>query len=133
MYFWEQISGPNAVITGADTNSPLISGILQTDSLQICEFRLVVSDGEYFSIPDTVELRIIPTHPNSSLVLSNGPFDPNKPTIVFFDGGDCVTSNSYWWFSSSWTSKANAFTCCRYSLKLVIFGEFTFYPAKINL
>ncbi len=41
LYYWEQISGPPAVIEDANTAVPTISGLIQTDALQICEFQLI--------------------------------------------------------------------------------------------
>ncbi len=114
IYSWIQISGQTTVISGADTATPLISGITQTDSLQICKFQLTVYDGEYFSFPDTVELRVIPKHPASTLALESGTFDPNKPTIVYFNGGDGINGSGSWPYTSDWTSKANCLCFTNY-------------------
>ena len=103
-YAWRQISGPAVVITDANTATPLISGpnqtdrrgkiistrFVQTDAIQECDFELVVSDGELSSKPDTVKVVIVPAYGMSSLQLENPPFDPNKPTFLFFTGGDCT-------------------------------------------
>jgi hypothetical protein len=64
----------------------MISGFVQTDEIQECQFGLVVSDGEYDSFPDTVNVIIVPTLTESTMVLENESFDPQKPTIIFFDG-----------------------------------------------
>ena len=114
VYSWAQISGPEVSISDANSPTPSISGFVQTNSVQTCEFELVVSDGEYLSLPDVVKLQIVPMHPASSLVLANGPFDANKPTIVFFDGGNGTSGGANWWFSESWTSQANAFSFTHY-------------------
>jgi hypothetical protein len=111
-YAWTQVSGPPLVITGADTATPKISGFVQTEQIQECEFALVVSDGEATSRPDKVQVVIVPTFGATSLVLENDSFDPDKPTIIYFGGGDCVngyTGQHLWYFtpSSAWTSRAN--------------------------
>ncbi|MBN1974688.1 MAG: right-handed parallel beta-helix repeat-containing protein [Sedimentisphaerales bacterium] len=108
IYFWEQMSGPSVVITDANSSAPLISGITQTDSIQTCEFELVVYDGQYLSFPDTVELKIVPKHIASPLRIESGSFDPNKPTIVFFNGGDGTYGSGSWSYSSDWLAKSNA-------------------------
>ena len=113
-YLWEQISGPPAQITAGDTATPIISGVYKTDSIQVCEFRLVVSDGQYMSLPDTVKFVVIPTPANSTLQLESGLFDPNKPTIVYFNGGDGVYGSGSWPFTNEWTSKANALCFTNY-------------------
>ena len=108
MYSWVQISGPTAIITGGNTAAPVISGVPQTNSIQICEFELVVYDGQYFSIPDTVQLKIVPQHRASPLRIESGSFDPNKPTIVFFNGGDGTYGSGSWSYSNDWLAKSNA-------------------------
>jgi hypothetical protein len=81
-YQWQQISGPTVVITGADTGTPMISGFTQTSSIQTCQFQLIVNDGDNNSLPDTVEVIIVPIFPNPEAVSSEQPFDANKPTIL---------------------------------------------------
>jgi len=85
-YSWRQISGPSGVITDASTAKPTISGFVQTNVIQECEFELMVNDGEYDSFPDTVKVIVVPTLTESTMVLENESFDPQKPTIIFFDG-----------------------------------------------
>jgi hypothetical protein len=87
-FAWHQVSGPAVDISDADTASPTISGFIQTDEIQECEFELVVSDGELTSRPDTVKIIIVPDFGDSTFQLENPPFDPNKPTIICFEGGD---------------------------------------------
>jgi len=89
-YTWRQISGPPAVITDANTATPMVGGFVQTNAIQGCEFELVVSDGQYESLPDTVEVRIVPFFSGIRIVLANESFDPNKPTIIYFGGGDGI-------------------------------------------
>jgi hypothetical protein len=87
-YAWQQISGPSLVISDADTATPTISGFVQTDEIQECEFELVVSDGELTSLPDTVKVIIVPACDEylPQLELKNDSFDPVKPTIIYFGG-----------------------------------------------
>ncbi|MHC4659251.1 MAG: PKD domain-containing protein [Planctomycetota bacterium] len=103
-YQWQQISGPTVVITGADTATPTISGFTQTGSVQQCQFELVVSDGDLTSLPDTVEVIIVPSFSGTTLVLENPPFDPDKPTLIFFAGG---SGGGPLYAPSLWEAKAN--------------------------
>jgi len=54
-YTWQQISGPTVVISDANTATPTVSGFIQTEEIQECEFELVVSNGELTSSLATVE------------------------------------------------------------------------------
>ena len=110
-YAWRQISGPSVVISDANIATPAISGFVQTDEIQECEFELVVSDGELTSLPDSVKIIIVPNFGSSTLRLENASFDANKPTVIYFGGGDPVTriglSGQPWNGGLAWTSKAN--------------------------
>ena len=110
-YEWTQVSGPTATITGADTATPSVQ-VAQTSAIQTVVLQLVVHDGEpAYSSPDTVTVKVVPTIPSStSLYIENPPFDPNKPTFVFFSGGDCTTGGGCWCAGATgalWASKAN--------------------------
>ncbi|KPK40831.1 MAG: hypothetical protein AMJ65_10330 [Phycisphaerae bacterium SG8_4] len=108
-YIWRQISGPAVVITDPNTATPTIGGFVQTDEIQECEFELVVTgDGELESLPDIVKVIIVPDFGLRTLQQENPPFDRNKPTVVYFAGGDCVTGRSgRVWSASAWSSRAN--------------------------
>jgi hypothetical protein len=122
-FAWRQLSGPSVVITDANSSTPLISGpvrkdgrgrttfgpFVQTDAIQECEFELVVSDGELTSAPDTVKVIIVPDFGAVTLQQQNAPFDPNKPTVFYFSGGDCVNgfTNEQPWGNAAWFEKAN--------------------------
>ena len=110
-YTWRQISGPSVVISDANTAIPTISGFVQTDEIQECEFELVVSDGQHESLPDAVELKIVPFFSGVEMLLENELFDPNKPTIIYFGGGDGVNGLPVYaqspWDFSVWSPKAN--------------------------
>ncbi|MHC4120694.1 MAG: PKD domain-containing protein [Planctomycetota bacterium] len=109
-YMWRQISGPAVVVADANTATPAISGFVQTNEIQECEFELVVSDGELTSLPDTVKVIIVPDFGENMLRHVNPPFNPSKPTFIFFGGGDCIIGFpgiSGTWDDSSWNSRAN--------------------------
>jgi hypothetical protein len=109
-YTWRQISGPAVVITDANTAAPTVSGFVQTDAIQECEFELVVTDGELTSRPDTVKVVIVPDFGQNLMRHRNPPFNPNKPTFIFFGGGDCIVGYAGLagtWNDSIWNSKAN--------------------------
>ena len=113
LYTWQQVAGPSLVITDPNTASPTISGFVQTDEVQECEFELVVSDGELTGLPDTVKVIIVPAFGASRLRQRNPQFDPDKPTIIFFGGGDCVTGGGSWGIPA-WAEKANIISFLRY-------------------
>jgi hypothetical protein len=123
-YTWRQTTGPPVDIGNANTATPTIGmqtgpvgrdglptigAFLQTDEIQECDFELVVSDGELTSPPDTVKVIIVPDFGASTLEQENPPFDADKPTIIYFGGGNCVTGGSSWdstkW--AGWDKKAN--------------------------
>jgi hypothetical protein len=107
-YTWRQTGGPSVVMTDANTATPTISGFLQTDEIQICEFELVVNDGVVTSMPNTVKVIIVPAFNEITMVLENPAFDPEKPTIIYFGGGDCkVGLPNEPWSYPVWSSKAN--------------------------
>ena len=94
IYQWRQISGPTTVqITGAQSAEPLVSGFVQTSSIQQYEFELVVSDGQLESMPDCVKVYIVPSYGINYIVSKNGDFNPDRPTIFAFDGGDCYSGS----------------------------------------
>jgi parallel beta-helix repeat protein len=103
-YQWTHVSGPIVSIADADTATPTVGGFVQTSSIQKCEFKLMVSDGEMNSQPDKVEVIIVPSFGNITLVLENPPFDPNKPTFIFFSGGN---GGSRLGVGRPWTDRAN--------------------------
>ncbi len=111
IYAWQQISGPSVVISDANTATPTISGFVQTNEIQECEFELVVSNGELTSTVDTARVVIVPDFGEDRFVLQNSEFDPHKPTLVYFGGGDCIDGTVEYSFcpiaSSKWLSRAN--------------------------
>jgi hypothetical protein len=112
-YEWRQISGPSVVITDANTATPTISGFIQTDEIQECEFELVVSDGELTSLPDIVKVTIVQDFGAVTLRQEIPPFDPNKPTLIYFGGGNCDTGRGNWTYVN-WPEKANIISFTSY-------------------
>ena len=125
-YAWRQITGPSVVIIDANSAMPTIAGSIQpdpgrdrtpkaqgftqTDEIQECEFKLVVSDGELTSLSDTVKVIIVPDFGAETLSLENPPFDANIPTIIYFGGGDCTNGlavDGWSPFTPDWLSRAN--------------------------
>ena len=125
-YAWRQIDGPSVIIKDANAATPTIGGFMQpgvgrdptptlggftqTDVIQECEFELLVSDGELTSIPDTVKVIIVPDFVSNSFQQENPPFDAEKPTIIYFGGGDCTNGlavDGLSPFTPAWLSRAN--------------------------
>lgn len=104
-FIWRQVSGPPVTIRDANSATPVIRGpeyaderghmisgpFVQTEAVQECEFELVVSDGELTSMPDTVKVVIVPDFGPMTLGLENPLFRQDRPTVIFFGGGNCVT------------------------------------------
>jgi parallel beta-helix repeat protein len=122
-YTWRQISGPSVIIIDANSTTPTIAesmqpgkgrdptpkpvGLIpQTDEIQECEFELIVSDGNLTSQPDTVKVIIVPDFGDVRLRLENPPFADNKPTVIYFGGGNCVTGGGSLG-GTAWAEKAN--------------------------
>jgi hypothetical protein len=132
-YAWEQIAGPPIIIIDADTATPTICGSVQvgterdagttlcgftqTNEIQECKFKLVVGDGELISAPDTVKVIIVPAfvenpmaNAKNEMVLENPVFDPQKPTVVFFDGAyssSDLSKGGHRWDGVGWKARAN--------------------------
>jgi len=114
-YAWRQIDGPSVVIIDANTATPTVSGFVQTDAIRVCEFEIVVSDGEMTSLPDTVIVIIVPDFGDNILQQENPPFDPDKPTLIYFGGGNCWTGNRTTLDSPAWAEKANVINFPKYA------------------
>ncbi|MCU0914786.1 MAG: hypothetical protein MUC88_09510 [Planctomycetes bacterium] len=108
-YSWRQVAGPALIMDGADTARPTLSGFPRTSLPQRCRFELVVNDGRYDSFPDVAEVAVLPLVVGTTLRQENPPFDPNKPTVVHFGGGDCITGGGGW-NSAPWAARANIIT-----------------------
>lgn len=109
---WQQIKGISINISNENTANPVISKFNPNSELKICEFKLVVNDGELES-SDTVLIYIVPAFnsANPRLSLQNPPFNPDKPTIIAFGGGDCSCGVPlYAKQPSQWYDQANYIT-----------------------
>ncbi|MCP4261888.1 MAG: hypothetical protein GY774_30955 [Planctomycetes bacterium] len=123
-YQWQQVSGPSVDIADEDTKMPTISGFSQTNEIQRCEIELTVSDGDLNGRSDTVQVIIVPDFGNSDLIQANPPFDPNKPTIVAFGGGDCVNGVAMVFSDpTDWYAKANFLTIGSYGPPYYQYGD----------
>ena len=119
-YKWRQIAGPPMVVENPNTavstvHAPVrivgrreVDTFVQTDQIRVCEFELVVSDGELIGLTDTTEIVILPDFGPMTMQIENPPFDLTKPTIIYFGGGDGVTGYSGQpWNQPRWAGKAN--------------------------
>jgi hypothetical protein len=116
-YTWRQISGLSTIINDANMATPTISGFVQTEDIQECEFELVVSDGELTSLSDTVKVTIVPDFGIATPFLENPPFEPEKPTLMFFGGGDCILGTYFgreYLIDGEWTENANLLSFSSY-------------------
>ncbi len=115
-YHWEQISGPAADINDPNTAYPVIH-FNYTNEIELCEFALTVSDGQLTSKPDVVCVTIVPFFSiYKTIILLNPPFDPNKPTILAFGGGNCSSGGPIYLDSgdNEWIQKVNWLTPTSY-------------------
>jgi hypothetical protein len=122
-YKWRKISGPTSVvISDANAAEPTISGFVPSSAKQVCRFELVVSDGWKQSEPDEVNVVIVPNYTTQELTIANPPFDPEKPTILAFGGGNCSTGGGLT-FGGRWSQKANWITMGSYTSSYVRYAN----------
>jgi hypothetical protein len=120
-YQWRQISGPTVTITGTNTSHPVVI-TTSKPAIQKCVFELVVSDGELTSAPSNVTVTIVPSYPANVLTLNNPPFNPARPTIVSFGGGNCSTGSGMT-FGGVWDQRANWLTVDTYGPPYTRYGD----------
>jgi hypothetical protein len=108
-YQWRQVSGQAVTITGTNTATPVVGRFWQSSASLNYVFELVVSDGHLVSPPSNVTVTVVRYFTPNTLYLVNPPFDPAKPTIVAFNGGNC-TSGSGMRFGGVWEQQANWLT-----------------------
>lgn len=123
-YHWRQLSGPTLQIDDPNSPTPTISGMVLGESIQRCLFELVVDDGSDCSDPATVEVVIVEDFGDHKLNQTNPPFDPSKPTIVVFEGGDCINGSPWNRFNNTiWSQNANIFTAS-YTMPFYKYGDY---------
>jgi len=120
-YRWRQVFGPVITFTGTNTAKPVVTVVART-FVQRCVFELVVSDGNLTSAPSNVTVTIVPNYGNNVLRLTNPPFDPAKPTILAFGGGNCNTGNGMT-FGGVWAQQANWITVDAYGPAYAKYGD----------
>jgi hypothetical protein len=119
---WRQLSGPTVTITGADSPTPLVSGLVPKPVIQKCVFELVVHDGSLASPPSSVTVTVVPNYGTYALRLNNPPFDPARPTILAFGGGNCTTGGGMT-FGGVWDDQANWITANSYGPAYTKYGD----------
>jgi len=92
-YEWTQLSGPTVQIAGAKKATPWIKGFVPTAAVQKCVLQLVVSSDGRRSRPSRVSVFVVPAVTRYTLYQTNPPFDPSKPVLISFGGGDCVSGS----------------------------------------
>lgn len=117
-YQWTQVSGPTVDLSNTDTATPSMTATL-TGNVETVELELTVTDSHLATSTDTVQVTLVSEMPlpiyrfTLDYLQSSGPFDPNKPTFVWFSGGDCWTCAAGFWGSENlaaralWEDKAN--------------------------
>jgi len=105
-YSWKQISGPAAFMADANVATPLVT-IAQKASMQHCVFSLAVSDGDLTSAEALQEITVVPRWDPARNTLKVPHFDPNKPTIISFGGGDCSTGFGGAFSGVQWEKNCN--------------------------
>ena len=108
-------------MTGTNTANPAVT-VTPKASVQKCVFELVVSDGKLLSAPTNVTVTIVPSYGSNVLVLNNPPFDPARPTIVSFGGGNCSTGSGMD-FGGVWDQRANWITVNTYGPAYAKYGD----------
>ena len=119
---WRQVSGPAGTIAGDKTRTPLVSGFLPAPTIRRSVFELVVSDGQVASPPAQVTVTIVPNYGSNTLALVNPPFNPARPTILAFGGGNCNTGSGMS-FGGVWEERANWLSVNSYGPPYTRYGD----------
>jgi hypothetical protein len=122
-YAWTQIAGPTVILSNADTPTPTLDAT-PTSRLGSAIVQLTVEDDHEATDTAQVTVTITPkiTVP-SVLVLENPPFDPGKPTFVYFSGGDCTWGGAPWNGGALWTDAVNVVSFTPYGPPYVQHGD----------
>jgi hypothetical protein len=121
-YQWKQVSGPTVTMTETNTAFALVGDFAPKTTIQKCVFELVVSDGKLASLPSRVTVTVVPNFGSNVVGLVNPPFDPDKPTIVAFGGGNCTTGSGMT-FGGVWEERANWITVNTYGPGYTKYGD----------
>jgi len=116
-YQWRYVSGPIlsfASFTGTNTSTPVVVSFKPRPKIVEHVFELVVSDGDLVSAPSQVTVSVVPDFGDNNLMLVNPPFDPARPTMVAFGGGNCSTGGGMTFYGDVWTEQANWITFTSY-------------------
>jgi predicted outer membrane repeat protein len=105
-YYWQQISGPAAFIADANAPTPMIT-VTQNNSIQQCLFSLIVTDGDLISNEALQDITVVPRWDPTRNTLTVSHFDPNKPTIISFGGGDCSVGHAGTVSGLQWDENCN--------------------------
>ncbi|NIN34936.1 MAG: hypothetical protein GTO60_07485, partial [Gammaproteobacteria bacterium] len=92
-FHWQQVSGPAASIADANASAPMVT-VTQNNGIQQCLFSLVVTDGDLVSNEALQYVTVVPRWDPARNTLTVRHFDPNKPTIISFGGGDCSVGHA---------------------------------------
>ncbi len=116
LYHWTQISGPPLTLSNEASPMPTVQVPVSLPAqVELAVFQLIVNDGVSDSPPDTVEVWITPApSPGTSLTLHNPPFDPGKPTMAYFGGGNCSSGSGGMVNKPGWNSLANTISLSPY-------------------
>jgi len=110
-FSWSQVSGPALVIENSGSATPTISGFIQASEVRECIFKLVVGSSGRTSLPDYVSIFIVPDFGEDKLDHVNPPFDPDKPTIFSFGGGNGIAGGGMILPEpNTWFNESNFFT-----------------------
>lgn len=120
-YQWRQVSGPAVTMAETNTSKPVVTVTPKT-TVQKCVFELVVSDGNLISPPSTVTVTVVPNYGSNVLLLNNPPFNPDRPTIISFGGGNCSTGSGMT-FGGVWDQRANWITVNTYGPAYSKYGD----------
>jgi hypothetical protein len=121
-YQWRQVSGTKVTMSGTNTATPVVSGFHASSSIQKYTFELSVSDGVSNSAPSQVVVTVVPNYVTNALILYNATFDPTKPTILAFSGGNCSTGVGLN-FGGVWLDQANWLTVNNYGPSYSKYGD----------
>jgi len=105
-YAWTQLSGPSVTIVGPTVARPTVVAT-PTSQMGRAVLQLTVTDSTSLSSSDTMNLTIVPAVPGNITMVVENAFNPNKPTFVYFGGGDGISGGGRWGSLDTWGQMAN--------------------------